>query len=1817
MAGLQFGTPERFEPGATTSIDPELQRKQQEQDLRNTAVLAGASAPQDVGYTEKVYERAKGGVMGGISTELAPIVQIADAPLVSAGLDKPLKKFILDPAEVYTEHKKEQYTAESVIGEIGLLMAEGLGHMAVTLPIDGAIGGIIIGAMFAAGAPVTVAGAGLTYAGYLALTKLAPWALGMAYRQWLTETSKRGKDWKDIPLDIVKSMDDFATGMVTGKLMTVIPHVTGKAPVYKTTSEFATYTEKGISDIQGWAASKPAAGVAKDVLGNTIFRDTGKLAGKQVVQNFLGWGAFGASQVGWQQVEGAADDIANGREVQIIPRKQYVMGIAESWGYSLAFIGSAGMTQAYRGAQGSFLAGKLARADKLAKAGRYDPALIRDIATSKDTPTEVAKAARELEGEVIAELSLRGNLENTITDEPVKLTPEDVWHNLATPEARGPHETTEAVLRQMSEEAHNEFLSRPPKDELANEPDWTKVVPELADPPTPLQNNASGATETSIEAVNRLVSERKNKKQIYRVDTRRGFKVTPTGHDVMNADLVPDKGIIYIQRGAGKDGTHVVRSKGELVSAAHEARAAKSLDDHLVSIEKREGPKDAEAMKQIASIREAAEKKRSDETVVERWVYDPDARKVSLAKEGELEDPNTVIVSVFGDDKKTTVAREPRNGRSVERLKDPMLLRDAQEAVKSQHWLAARQQTEADLLARKEAFALLPANIKFEEAEREMEEAERGELYVRPRAVELKLGARVKARDLAGNQNWGNVTEISEPAPFTKEQLYKISFEGQDGKVTTPHEWYNSQELKLLRKVTPFALPEDARITHRKVFADGNQQVLIEVRDPKSGEFLPVDKWLTEHEAKLLLKEKTGKAGFLNTLTKGLLTREQIRRMAVQYYQISEGMRPTDPAALAVFSAFSKPLTTAETIEFLREVTEIAPEVMGQRQPESVALTEAKAKRMSTHLAWFRDIHASYKNSAAKMTAARMTKEASAMRLAQLAHRATDPAATAADKVLFEEWVGVDAEMGWYTEDMKSELGSGLRSLQNDALAHDLMNATTLKDVSNVMKKHQKGNPRMAAWVEMYRGGLFGNLETHQSNLGLNIVNAGMRTILNFYEVGVGYRNYFSGKDRKLASEAIAEAYGKLRSQRDMAMFIFGQWKTAYDAYHVARKGAEARTDAETAEVLVEAQDPASRIQALLFAERKINTTSMDPYGSKFEDVPPGAWNEKAIWGHLDPAKTTLAKATRDVWDGMGIAFRSTLTLLGQEDVIGKYVGYRGKIAGIAVREANRLGLTGIDRESYVAGFEKSHKLLLEENLHPLTNEQKIFAEAYIGNGDFHREAMTEAREATFTGSVDGGSPTQDMTLAFVKFHRKLALLQITIPTLKTPLEIMSQVVQMTPGMHKLSLKMKQDFESGDPRRVDQAWAKLAFGSTLYSLGMYLYFEGHITPMPDKDMRGVRDSAIASDSIVFMGKTYSMQQLGNIGVFFRLAASLGYALHNTIGLTEDGINLFEKSEDGTATYKLSPEEVQMVRDIPILGSRIGTGGQHWSFDQAASYMMLAMSQLFGDQMFMGGLKTLLDGIWGDRGTKPLAKVAQRVAVNLTTPFSGQLRYFNKKTDPWLRETENIIDAYKVLWAPQGAPNYKGVRGLDWLASPAKLKHDIFGKPVPQLTKFLGTMATHDVSLSPVRQEIVRLELPVQEMIDDEYRGIKLTEEQQQKWNKYVEDLLTEDKLNAVIKSEMYRNASDVQGSVANGTKGGEIMKHLRAARRRAFGKLNRDYNGELGKRAVVHKRGMRRSEIDRSKGGYNALQENIRGGTNASDPFAEPEEPKTQPFQFE
>ena len=105
-------------------------------------------------------------------------------------------------------------------------------------------------------------------------------------------------------MDVAKSMGIFVKELSLGKLMTIIPHPTGTTPVGKRTAEFIT-----VDGVAGWAPAKPAMDVARDIMGKALTQGTGKLEAAAVAKNFLGWGAFGAGQVGWEQVESAVADL--------------------------------------------------------------------------------------------------------------------------------------------------------------------------------------------------------------------------------------------------------------------------------------------------------------------------------------------------------------------------------------------------------------------------------------------------------------------------------------------------------------------------------------------------------------------------------------------------------------------------------------------------------------------------------------------------------------------------------------------------------------------------------------------------------------------------------------------------------------------------------------------------------------------------------------------------------------------------------------------------------------------------------------------------------------------------------------------------------------------------------------------------------------------------------------------------------------------------------------------------------------------------------------------------------------------------------------------------------------------------------------------------------------------------------------------------------------------------------------------------------------------------------------------------------------------
>jgi len=972
------------------------------------------------------------------------------------------------------------------------------------------------------------------------------------------------------------------------------------------------------------------------------------------------------------------------------------------------------------------------------------------------------------------------------------------------------------------------------------------------------------------------------------------------------------------------------------------------------------------------------------------------------------------------------------------------------------------------------------------------------------------IGDRVMARDLAGGDNWGNI-QAADQNPSTLQWRYKIGF-----------------------------------------------------RNPDTGHITIADKWYNHQEIKGILRDRARQAGAdLNQPTLGLMNHEQVLRTAEALLKVDKGELPLQPEMINSLNP-NNMNTTAESIMMLKAFSEALPDVI-KTDVETHETTVEGAWQTPTSVAWMRDKFQGTRHLAQTVTAARMTLLYSTAKLATLKARfleSQDPQ----DQKLFTEWVEVHGSLQYMTNGMISEIGRALGSLNIKVMGDNIMRSGTLEELSRAIAKQGKGNYFMAAWVELFKGWMFGNPGTHGVNLTMNLGFSGIQSIENY--LTVGYGKMLGSRDRMTLKQANANATGKLYAHALAGRYLIDMFTKAGEI------GAEV------------ARKTGSKVDGARAFEDALNTLSLQPFSNKYGGDTK-SFTHRSMFGDLDPNSTTFDTILAKTTDTIGMTSRASLAMLGVEDIGGRYISYMGKIHEISVREAERNGFTGESYENYVKGFVRAHTMVLEQNLRPRTKGDQVQVEKYVGDGAFHKEAMESAAESIFAGDFEGGSPGQNLLSQFQKTVSQVPSLQFLFPTTKTPMNILAEIIQRTPLMHKFSKEMTDDINAGGVRR-DRAYAKLTMGFTLYSIGLLLYWSGNILPNTEKDMKGaLRAVGGKADSLIVAGKSYALGQMSPIGNFLSIAARLGYMAHNVIGVDEElgTVNLFDQA------YPVSDNTMSAIKNAPILGTRIGAGGQHWKMDTAISYTMIAFSSMMADQVFLGQLKSLMDAVWGDRGVKGAQKFMQRTIVGATVPFAGQWRFKNS-TDPFLRETEDMLDAWKVATNPQGAPIYEGLPVLGALATPVRPKYDMFGKPVPNEGKALWMVpqSTLNPSDSPIRKELMRLELPIQEMIDNEYKGVELTKEQQERWHQIVAELGMEEYLNEkTLRSNRYQKAKDSPGSTGYNTKGALIKDVVSAFRRKAIGILNREEDRQIGKDVKTKKKGIPDDAHTPTIGGWDSL----------------------------
>jgi hypothetical protein len=165
--------------------------------------------------------------------------------------------------------------------------------------------------------------------------------------------------------------------------------------------------------------------------------------------------------------------------------------------------------------------------------------------------------------------------------------------------------------------------------------------------------------------------------------------------------------------------------------------------------------------------------------------------------------------------------------------------------------------------------------------------------------------------------------------------------------------------------------------------------------------------------------------------------------------------------------------------------------------------------------------------------------------------------------------------------------------------------------------------------------------------------------------------------------------------------------------------------------------------------------------------------------------------------DAAGAVIRLPSRALTSADEVFKQLNYRAAVTSLATEEAQKLGVAAKDMPDFIQNYMR-----------------QSFDEA--GRG-INESALQYAQQATFTQAPAVGSITSDL-MRFIGNHPGL---RPVIPFIRTPMNIMKEFANYTPGLNLLQRDFRTALFSSDPLTKSQAWGKLAIGSA----GSYMLYQ--------------------------------------------------------------------------------------------------------------------------------------------------------------------------------------------------------------------------------------------------------------------------------------------------------------------------------------------------------------------------------------------------------
>lgn len=465
--------------------------------------------------------------------------------------------------------------------------------------------------------------------------------------------------------------------------------------------------------------------------------------------------------------------------------------------------------------------------------------------------------------------------------------------------------------------------------------------------------------------------------------------------------------------------------------------------------------------------------------------------------------------------------------------------------------------------------------------------------------------------------------------------------------------------------------------------------------------------------------------------------------------------------------------------------------------------------------------------------------------------------------------------------------------------------------------------------------------------------------------------------------------------------------------------------------------------------------------------------------------------------------------ILGSEDEFFKQLSFRANLKANLTVDAARLSDADLaklgysSREDFVSQeFEKAftRKIDAEERWQEAVITGKVvddpkvkqeFIERSIGSSSeaskYAQQALREARDTTFTTPLQRGTFSHDVqTLA----NRNPLMRQI-IPFIQTPMNIMAQAWDRTPGLNLMRRQYVEDLRSADPAVVAQAKGKMAVGIAIYGSLTALAMDGRITgggPTDPKLAALYRNSKDWQPYSINVGtvdnpKWISYQRMDPWTTAFGIVGDISEMIQMGQMADNDAADIISMTIAAFGNNIVSKTYLQGISDVVEL---MNSKDRPWEFE---------------------------------------ATMRQRAASMM--PYSSMTNQLGGAFDDNLREVRTYMDKFR---------QQSGV-----LRSQLPMKYDwISGQPMETPERMLGYINVK--KMKPEERDIALINSEMRKLgfrftgADRKIAGVTLTPEQYQRWNQLIGDFKIggkklSERLVATINSDRYRKDDDDYGLV--------------------------------------------------------------------------------------